>query len=167
MFEYALLLVFPALMVFAAMMDLFTMTIPNRISIALTVSFVVVALLTGMSWEQFAWHLATGFAVLALGIALFAFGLVGGGDAKLLAAASLWLGLEYLGQYMLMVTVLGGALALLIMIYRGILPPSWALGQSWALRLHNKKEGIPYGIALGGAALWVFPTTAWFSSVAA
>lgn len=164
--EYSLILVFPALMIFAAMMDLFTMTIPNRISIILVATFLIAAPLTGMGWEQFLVHSGTGVAVLAVGIALFAFGLLGGGDAKLLAAASLWIGFDALGQYMVMVVMLGGLLSLLILFYRGMLPPTWLLSQNWALRLHNKKEGVPYGLALSGAALWIFPSTMWFTSVA-
>lgn len=164
--EYSLLLVFPALMIFAAMMDLFTMTIPNRISIILIASFLIAAPLTGMGWEQFLVHLGTGFAVLVIGIALFAFGLVGGGDAKLLAAASLWIGFDALAEYMLIVTVLGGLLSVVVLVYRGMLPPTWLLRQPWAMRLHEKNEGVPYGLALSGAALWVFPVTAWFTSVA-
>lgn len=164
--EYSLLLAFPALMIFAALMDLFTMTIPNRISIVLLAVFLIAAPLTGMTWEQFFVHLGTGVGVLALGIALFAFGLLGGGDAKLLAAASLWIGFNDLGQYMFMVVLLGGLLSLVLLIYRGMLPPSWLLGQSWALRLHNKQEGVPYGLALSGAALWIFPATGWFTAVA-
>lgn len=163
---YALLLVFPTLMIFAAMMDLFTMTIPNRISIILVAAFLIAAPLTGMGWEQFFVHLGTGFGVLLIGVALFAFGLVGGGDAKLLAAASLWIGFNDLGQYMFAVVLMGGLLSLMLLVYRGMLPPSWLLGQSWALRLHNKKEGIPYGLALSGAALWIFPATGWFTAVA-
>ena len=163
--EYSLLLVFPALMIFAAMMDLFTMTIPNRISIILVAAFLVAAPLTNMGWEQFFTHLGTGFAILVLGISLFAFGLLGGGDAKLLAAASLWIGFDALGPYMFMVAILGGLLSIVLLAYRGMLPPSWLLRQHWALRLHNKREGIPYGLALSGAALWVFPTTAWFAAV--
>ena len=96
----------------------------------------------------------------------FAFGLVGGGDAKLLAAASLWIGFNDLGQYMFAVVLMGGLLSIMLLVYRGMLPPSWLLGQSWALRLHNKKEGIPYGLALSGAALWIFPATGWFTAVA-
>ena len=164
--EYSLLLVFPALMIFGAMMDLFTMTIPNRISILLVVAFFIAAPLTGMAWELFFMHLGTGLAVLAIGIALFAFGLVGGGDAKLLAAASLWIGYDDLGQYMVGVALMGGLLCVAMLLYRGILPPRWLLRQPWALRLHDKKEGVPYGLALSGAALWIFPATGWFTAVA-
>lgn len=167
MFEYSLIMVFPAAMAFAAMMDLFTMTIPNRISLILVGSFLVIAPLTGMPLADFATHMGTGFAVLVIGIVMFSFGLLGGGDAKLLAAASLWIGYHDLPVYMVMVTVMGGGLALAILAYRGTMPPLWATRQAWAMRLYDKKTGIPYGIALAGAALWIFPSTAWFSAVAA
>lgn len=165
--EYSLLLIFPALMIFAALMDLFTMTIPNRISIILIAGFLIAAPLTGMPWEVFLSHIATGMVILFIGIAMFAFGLLGGGDAKLLAAASLWIGFESLGEYVLLVAVFGGLLSLAIVAYRIMLPPGWLLGQAWAARLHNRKEGIPYGLALSAAALWVFPMTAWYTAVAA
>lgn len=166
MFDYALIMVFPAAMAFAAMMDLFTMTIPNKISLVLVGAFLIVAPLTGMPLEQFATHLGTGFGVLIIGIAMFAFGWLGGGDAKLLAAASLWIGYESLPPYLVMVTLMGGGLSLLILSYRNAGPPQWAVGHEWALRLCDKDAGVPYGLALSGAALWVFPTTAWFAAVA-
>jgi prepilin peptidase CpaA len=162
-----LLMVFPAAMAFAAMMDLFTMTIPNRISLVLVGAFLVVAPLTGMTLEDFAIHIGTGFVVLVIGIALFSFGVLGGGDAKLLAAASLWIGLNDLPAYIFMVALLGGGLSLAILAYRGVVPPLWATRQGWTMRLYDKKTGIPYGIALAAAALWVFPSTAWFGAVAA
>ena len=162
----AILAIFPLCMIFATFYDLFTMTIPNRISIMLVAAFLIVAPLTGMMWEQFFTHIATGTVVLLAGIALFAFGLLGGGDAKLLAAASLWIGFDDLGQYMFMVVLMGGMLSVLLLAYRCIMPPAWLLRQDWALRLHSKKEGIPYGLALAGAALWIFPATGWFTAVA-
>ncbi len=167
MFEYSLLLIFPAAMAFAAMLDLFTMTIPNKISLGLLASFLIVAPLTGMPWEQFFVHIAIGFAVLVAGIVLFAFGVLGGGDAKLVAAASLWIGYNDLLAYLFVAAQLGAVLSIAIIMYRGMLPPRWALNVDWAMRLYNKNEGIPYGIALAGGALVTFPTTSWFLSVAA
>ncbi len=166
MFEYSLLLVFPAAMALAAMLDLFTMTIPNRISLFLLGSFFFVAPITGMGWEQFCIHLLVFVGVLIVGIALFAFGVVGGGDAKLLAAASLWIGYNDLFLYVTTAAIFGAFLSFALIGYRTILPPSWLLTQDWAMRLHRKGEGVPYGIALCLGALWVFPSTGWFLSVA-
>ena len=89
--EVVRLLLFPALMAFAAASDLLNMTISNRISLALVAGFAVLAVVCGLSPQTIAAHAATGLLVLAIGFALFARGLVGGGDAKLAAAAALWL----------------------------------------------------------------------------
>lgn len=165
--QYALLLTFPAIMAFAGSIDLLTMTIPNRVSLVLVAAFPLAAALVGMDWTAFASHLGAGALMLVVGIGMFARGWLGGGDAKLMAAAALWLGFEHLAGYLLLVAIAGGALALLILSYRNCMPPAWMLGQAWAMRLHDKKVGIPYGIALAAAALWIYPSTPWFLSFAA
>ena len=48
------LTLFPAMMAFAASSDLFTMTIANRVSLALIGGFALLALLTGMSGADLA-----------------------------------------------------------------------------------------------------------------
>jgi prepilin peptidase CpaA len=161
--EYAVLLVFPAAMAFAGAMDLFTMTIPNRISIVLVAAFFVAAAMTGMSWAGLADHLGAGLLMLGIGIGMFALGWLGGGDAKLLAATSLWMGFGHLLGYVLVAGIAGGVLAIAIMMYRSIMPPLWLARQEWALRLHASRGGIPYGIALAAAGLHVFPMTGWFA----
>lgn len=165
MLEYSILLLFPAAMIFAGVMDLFTLTIPNRVSVALVAGFFAAALVTGMSWQALGGHIAVGGAVLLIGFMLFAFGYVGGGDAKLLAAAALWFGTSQVLAYLMMVAVAGGMLAVLVLLYRAIIPPPFLMKQPWALRLHDRKSGIPYGLALAAGALWVYPTTAWFATV--
>ena len=161
MLELALLLLFPAAVAFAAAMDLLTMTIPNRVSIALVAVFFVLAPFAGLGLEQVAMHVLAGLAVLVLGIGLFSYGLFGGGDAKLLAAVALWIGFEHLLDYALMVGFAGGVLAIVILGCRGFALPRILLGQAWAHRLHATSGGIPYGLALGAGALWIYPSTLW------
>jgi prepilin peptidase CpaA len=162
--EYAVLLVFPAAMAFAGAMDLFTMTIPNRISIVLVAGFCVAAAMTGMTWAGLVDHVGAGLLMLCIGIGMFALGWLGGGDAKLLAATSLWIGFGHLVGYLLIAGIAGGLLAIAILMYRSILPPLWLARQDWALRLHSARGGIPYGIALAAAGLHVFPSTGWFAA---
>jgi len=164
MIEYPLLLVFPVAMTCAAAFDLLTMTIPNKISIALMIAFFVVAPLVGLSWSAIGIHATTGAAVLVLGFALFAGGYMGGGDAKLLAAASLWLGHESLLNYFLAIGALGGVLSLAILGLRRI-PDAYIPSLDWVQRLHSKSSGIPYGLAIGGAALMLYPHTQWFTAL--
>jgi Flp pilus assembly protein protease CpaA len=92
MLEVATLLFFPALMVFAAISDLLTMTISNRVSIALAVLFVGMAFACGLSPAEIAWHLACGALMLVLTFFIFARGWIGGGDSKLAAATAIWIG---------------------------------------------------------------------------
>src|SRR5882757_1879089 len=98
--DFARLLLFPALMAFAAASDLFTMTISNRVSLALAASFLVLAPLTGMGLHEMLSHLGACAAVLAVAFTCFAMGWVGGGDAKVAAAAALWFGFGHLLDYL-------------------------------------------------------------------
>jgi prepilin peptidase CpaA len=165
-FEYALLLVFPAAMAFAGAMDLFTMTIPNRVSLAMVVAFFVAAPFTGLSLGAVASHAGAGMMMLVIGFGMFTLGWLGGGDAKLLAAAALWIGFDQLLGYLVLVTAAGGMLAMAILTYRSLTPPLWLCGQAWAVRLHDRSSGIPYGIALAVAGLWIYPSTSWFATLA-
>ena len=168
MLELALLIAFPALMAYAAASDLFTMTIPNRVSLALVAAFSAFALFGGLPWQTVAIHLAAGLAVLVVAFAFFSFGWIGGGDAKLAAATALWLGFGTLVDYLLISTVAGGALTLALLSMRSTYLPPFTMGWEWLERLHDKKTGVPYGIALAGAGLAVYPhSPIWLAVLAA
>ena len=166
MTEAMRLLLFPALMAFAASSDLLTMTIPNRVSLIMVAGFAVLALSIGMPLEQIAMHAAAGFMMLVLCFGFFARGWIGGGDAKLAAATALWFGFEHLLDYAIYASLLGGGLTLLILRYRAIPMPWFLAGRDWAERLHGTTTGIPYGIALAAAALLVYPDTSWMKMFA-
>ena len=156
---------FPALMAFAAASDLLTMTISNRISLALVAGFLALALLGGMGLYDIALHVAAGATVLVVAFACFAMGWVGGGDAKVAAAAGLWFGFGHLMNYLLYASLFGGALTLLLLQFRQWPLPYALSGQTWLLRLHAKESGIPYGIALAIGALMIYPETDWIKAV--
>ncbi len=165
--DVALLLVFPGAMAMAGAMDLFTMTIPNRISIALIVGFFLLAPFVGFGPSEIAAHCATGLAVLALGVVCFSLGWMGGGDAKLFAAAALWIGYEQLLTYAVITAVLGGVLTLGFLFLRMVPLPAGLQKQDWLARLHDSGHGVPYGIALAAAGLLVYPQTVWMNGLAA
>ena len=159
MIEIALL-VFPLLVIFAASSDLLTMTIPNSVSLLLAGGFVLCAFLFELPVTGLAGHLASGALVLVIGFGMFAAGWIGGGDAKLAAVVALWLGFGSLLDFVLLASVAGGALTLLILMFRGLPLPAFALGWTWASRLHDRRTGVPYGIALAAAALFIYPSSA-------
>ncbi len=163
--DIARLMLFPALMAFAAASDLFTMTISNRVSLALAAGFLILALMSGMPFHDILLHMAAGAAVLAVAFVCFAMGWVGGGDAKVAAAAALWFGFGHLMDYLLYASLFGGALTLLLLQFRQWPLPSPLTGQAWLLKLHAKETGIPYGIALAIGALMIYPETEWIRAV--
>jgi prepilin peptidase CpaA len=167
MLQASTLLLFPMLMMFAAISDLFTMTISNRISIALVLIFIPLAYFSGVTPAQLGVHLACGLGVLVLTFGMFAFGWIGGGDAKLAAATAVWMGWDRLGDYGVDAAIVGGALTLGILMFRNRPLPSWGLAVDWMTRLHDRKAGVPYGIALAIAGLFVYPDTSlWLATVA-
>ena len=161
------LTVFPAVMAFAALSDLLTMTIANRVSLILVGGFALLAVLGGMSAADVLAHVGAAACVLVVTFALFACGWIGGGDAKLAAAAVLWLGFAHLADYLLYASLLGGALTVLLIQFRALPLPRILVGREWAERLHRRGGGVPYGIALAVAALLVYPQTEWMTAVGA
>src|SRR3954451_3924023 len=163
--DLARLLLFPALMAFAAASDLFTMTISNRVSLALVAGFFALALAGGMAPYEMLNHVGAGALVLVVAFTCFAMGWVGGGDAKIAAAVALWFGFGHLLHYLLYASLFGGALTLLLLQFRQWPLPYLLAGQPWLLKLHAKETGIPYGIALATGALMIYPETEWIKAV--
>lgn len=159
------LLLFPALMAFAACSDLLTMTISNRVSLALIAGFIAIALVIGLPPSIAAMHVGAGALVLVVTFVFFARGWIGGGDAKLTAATALWFGFDHLLPYLLYASLFGGLLTIVLLQLRQVPLPSALSGQQWAERLHRKDTGVPYGIALAAAALVVYPDTIWMRPI--
>ena len=160
------LTLFPATMAFAAASDLLTMTIANRISLVLVAGFAVVAVLGRLGGILVLLHVAAGATVLAIAFFCFARHWIGGGDGKLAAATALWFGFGHLFDYLIFASMLGGALTLLIMLFRTVPLPTVLAGAAWAKRLHRHDAGIPYGIALAASALIVYPQSEWMVRLA-
>lgn len=151
-----LLSVFPIAMLLAAVSDLASMTIPNKLVAILAAAFPAYALAAGWPLDVVAFHAATGFAVLLVTFGCFAAGWMGGGDAKLLAAIAIWLGpTQMLSSFMVWTACLGGALTLAFLAARSRLSPT--TGHVSLDRLLRADSGIPYGVAIAGAGLLSVP----------
>ena len=153
------LFIFPVLMAYAASSDLLTMRIANWLVAVVVVAYFALALVTQIGWTEIGMASAAAAIVLAVAFAFFAFGWIGGGDAKLVSATALWVGFSFLLQYLIYAALLGGALTLLILSIRRYPLPGWLSRHKWIDRLHNPKSGVPYGIALAAAAVLVYPET--------
>ena len=164
--RYVAFFIFPVGMALAAASDLLTMTISNRLMLVLGVVFLALAPLVGMDLHTFAIHLAAAGGVLALAFFCFAMGWIGGGDAKLAAIIALWLGAASSFDFLLLAAILGGGLTLLILSFRSAVLPAAIVRLPWIQRLHDPRQGVPYGIALAAAALAVYPHTLWMTMTA-
>lgn len=161
------LLFFPLAMAFAASSDLLTMRISNKLVMLLAAGFVVMALLVELPLQQFAMHVLCALVVLVIAFGLFAMRWIGGGDAKLAAATTLWLGFGLTLPYLAYTALLGGVLTLLILILRRMPVNSIIVKLPWLSRLHDPKQGVPYGIAMAIAGLLTYSNTAIFERLAA
>lgn len=154
-----LLGVMPALVIIAGLKDLTTMRIPNWISLLLIVFFFPTALLMGLPLTTIGIHVAVGFAALVVGAGMFALRWIGGGDAKLMAAACLWLGLQGSGMFLLWTGVMGGLFCLALLFARFHSRPYLAGAPGWVVSLMEPKGDIPYGVAIAAGALMAYPAS--------
>lgn len=153
------LCILPALVIVAGLKDLTSMTIPNWISGFLIVAFFPVAFAVGLSPAQVGVHLGIGFVALLVGAGMFALNWVGGGDAKLMAASCLWLGVSGSAMFLLWTGLFGGLFCLFLIFARFYSRPYLAGVPSWVGRLMEPKGDIPYGVAIAAGALAAWPAS--------
>lgn len=156
------LVFFPLALLRAGVGDLTTMRISNRLVLTLLLGYVVLAPLSGHSLPQMALSLVAAVAMFCLALGAFARGWMGGGDVKLMAATTLWLGPPHLPAFLLWTSLLGGLLTLALLLYRS-LPLAGGLPAriGWVSHLHLRTTRVPYGVAIASAALLVFVSTPW------
>lgn len=154
----ALIAVFALLVLFAAVRDLTSFTIDNWISVALAAAFVPAAFAIGLPLPVIGVCLLIGLGMLVIGVGMFAMNWIGGGDAKLMAAAAMWLGLQGLAPFVIYTALAGGALALALLAIRSSWVRPFAAGAPpWVDRLATPDGKTPYGVAIAVGALLAFP----------
>ncbi len=159
--------ILPAVAIAAALKDLTTMTIPNWMSLVLILGFFPAAWLVGLSGMEVLVHAGVAMAALFVGAGLFALRALGGGDAKLMASASLWMGLAGAPAFILWTAVIGGLFSLVLMMVRAQASVALIPGPSWLTRLLQPKADIPYGVAIAAGVLMAFPSSPMVVSFAA
>jgi prepilin peptidase CpaA len=151
----------PFLIVVAGANDLLTLRIPNWLNAAIFLAFFPMAFMTGMPAETVLIHSLAALAVLAFGFTLFSFGLLGGGDAKLLAAAGIWFGWPALAPFLVFTTLAGGVLAIAMKAWRMIEIERDVREVDWMKRWFSFKADLPYGVAIAAGGILAFPGTWW------
>jgi prepilin peptidase CpaA len=150
--------VFAALLLAAGWQDLKTMRIGNGLSLAIVATFALWALAGlaagSLSLVGIGWSIACAVAVFVVGALIFAVGAVGGGDVKLLAAASLFAGPALQLDFLAVTAVVGGMLGLAILGGAPIGPKAQPVAEG-EVPLPRLRRGLPYGPAIAAGGLWV------------
>jgi prepilin peptidase CpaA len=156
--QAAALTLFPAMVIIAALTDIASFTIPNRLTLLLAACYVPVAIMLGRPLGEIGFGLAIGAGALVVAVGMFAAGWIGGGDAKLFAGVALWLGWPASIDFMFVSAVDGGGLGLLLLNDLATwLKPYLAGAPPWLDKLTTNGEAVPYGVAIALGALVAFP----------
>ena len=154
-----LLGVMPVLVIVAGLHDLTTMKIPNWLSGLLILGFFPAALVLGLPLSTTAVCVGVALGALVVGAGMFALNWIGGGDAKLMAAASLWFGYSGVTPFVLYTALIGGGFCLVLMTARSRFQALAAYSPGWVARLMQPKGDIPSGVAIAAGALLAYPSS--------
>lgn len=165
MIHFLSISLFPVLMIIAGAGDALSLRIPNKLTIAIALAFFPMALATGMPLDVFGHHISVGAVFFIVGFVFFSFGLFGGGDAKLLAAAGLWFGSADVLPFLIYTVFAGFGLAVVIGIW-SMVSMDWEIHEvKWTAKLRGAlKPSIPYGYAFAMGAILAFPQSWWMAS---
>ena len=152
-------------MVYAGITDLTSYKIRNDLMLFFLLAYAALAPFSGLTVSEIGWSAAVATGVLLVVFSFFAFGWIGGGDAKLAAVTSLWFGAGQTPEYLVYTALFGGAFTMAMLKFRGLPLPAFLLNKPWIVRLHSRDSGIPYGVAMALAGLVVFPQSRWMASV--
>ncbi|MEM9355954.1 MAG: prepilin peptidase [Pseudomonadota bacterium] len=140
--------------------DLTRLLIPNIVSIVLLALFVPYAV---FNFEPMLilHHIGIALAVFAVTVTFYVFGWMGAGDVKFMTATSVWMGPSLILTFLVQMGLLGAVFAVFILLtrkyadlWRGValrVPPL-----EFMIALADKRR-VPYGVPIGGAALWAAP----------
>ena len=160
------LLSFAFLMLIAAWTDAAKFTIPNWVPGVMIALWLAAAPFLGLTWMQAGLSLATFAGVLALGLALWAPGWLGGGDVKLIAAGALWFGWPDVLAFLVAAAAAGGGLALVLIALRRLAPVLPVRAEAIGKTALAQGAPAPYAVAIAAGALFVLPQSAIFSAYA-
>jgi prepilin peptidase CpaA len=160
--EIALFAITTILLLAAAISDVMRFIIPNSISIGLAGLFFIAWFILPVQ-TMLLDHIGAGLLVLVVGMALFRYGLFGGGDVKLWAAATLWFGFGSFYSQLAHISVIGGILGLLLLAARIWVARFRSAQVSEIPTLLQHGGAVPYGVAIAGGTILTLNQTPIFA----
>ena len=147
-------LILSLLMVLVMVLDIRHYLIPNTLNLALAALYALAAYFLGLPYGM---ALATAAIALFFGLGIFTFGLMGGGDVKLLVVLLLWTGWTATSaQFLMLTAAFGGILVVVVLLARAV---TYAVVRPQSdrnlPRILTRKQPVPYGVAIAGAFLFL------------
>ena len=141
--------------------------IPNRYSLIIGVNFFACF---GMLWvlgntdvfSAFWVHLLAGMIIFVVTVAMFFMKIMGAADSKLASVFALWIGMAGLPVFLFVMTLIGAVLSVAALIVKKYKPVKNPKEGSWIAQLQQGVSKVPYGIAIGGGALYAFFSVGYF-----
>ncbi len=131
------------MLLWAAVVDIRTFTISNRLNLAIALLAPVFWWATGTAlWPDAAIRVGVAAIVFLLFALAFQMGAMGGGDVKLAAALALWFAPGDTVRLIVLMSLAGGVLTLIV------------LGVHRARKIEGRPE-VPYGVAIAFGGLWL------------
>lgn len=141
--HYGLLIALAIALLVAAFTDIRSRKISNELNIAIALGAPVFWWTSGLGlWPDVALQIGIAVAAFAVLAGLFALGLMGGGDVKLLTVLALWIEPTSFVQLLIIMALAGGVLTIV-------------MGAWHFLRQQKERLAIPYGVAIAFGGLWV------------
>jgi prepilin peptidase CpaA len=142
-FHYGLLVALAIALLVAAFTDIQRRQIDNRLNAVIALGAPLFWWASGMSlWPDVAMQLGVALGAFAVLAIMFNFGMMGGGDVKLLTALALWIQPNWFMELLIIMALLGGVLTI-------------GMGAWHVMRRQRDRLAIPYGVAISAAGLWV------------
>ncbi len=155
--------VFLSLCIYAALRDVETLTITNGLNTAIAFLALPAMIIVAPGWDVAGAHALAGAAAFVISVLLFAFGVFGGGDAKMIPGVMLWLGPSAALPFVTAMAVVGGCLAIFVVLARRLVPVGATPG--FARETLQAGNGVPYGVAIAGGAFYAAPYSVLLTSV--
>lgn len=137
--------------VIAGVSDFRSMTIPNFYSLLVIALFIpaysALALAGGLPAPWWS-YVSSFFIIFLVTLAMFFVGAIGGGDSKFAAACALWVGLQGLMSFLLVMMIVGMVLAIFALVLRNRIVFTRVAPGGWIDRVQGGESAIPYGVAI-------------------
>ena len=164
------------LLVVGALIDMECRRLPNWLTSAVAALYGLFVIVSPTPVDWMNAFLVAGL-MFTLGFAFFAFGFMGGGDVKLMAGLALWAGIDHIALFLITTSLGGGALAVIMMIFRRVMAsplvlvisPFLGLAHRWPFRTSalaasspsarlteaDADISLPYGVAIAAGGFVV------------